>query len=56
MTDNAMRQNSAIISDSEGDNVYLPNPHLGPPIDHCIKCLLAENYKEETDPTGWIMS
>lgn len=42
--------------EQEGDNVYPPNLRLGSPIDYCIKCLLADNYKEGTDPTGWIMS
>jgi DNA ligase 1 len=42
--------------DEEGENVYLPNHRLGPPTDSCIKCLLAENYKDGVDPTDWIMS
>lgn len=46
MTDNAMWMNSGLANEDNGENVYLPNIHLGPPIDHCIKCLLAENYKE----------
>jgi hypothetical protein len=56
LTDNAMWHNSGIDTEDNGENVYKPNPFLGPPIDECIKCLLAENYREETDPTDWIMS
>lgn len=56
MTDNAMQLKSNLSVADEGTNHYIPNLRLGPPIDVCIKCLLAENYKDGTDPTGWIMS
>ena len=56
MTNNAMNQIQQQIDETEEQNIYPPNHLLGPPIDICIKCLLAQNYKEETDPTGWIMS
>jgi len=45
MTDSAMWNNSGLNSEGDGENIYAPNPFLGPPIDHCIKCLLAENYR-----------
>jgi ATP-dependent DNA ligase len=56
MTDNAIELRSGLDIGEGGENVYLLNGRLGLPIDYCIKCLLAENYKEGTDPTGWIMS
>ena len=56
MTDNAMWANAGLITEQSGPNVYLPNPMLGAPLDTYFKCLLADNYKEEIDPTGWIMS
>lgn len=46
MTDHAMWMNSGAIDEGAEENIYLPNDRLGPPIDKCIKCLLAENYKE----------
>jgi ATP-dependent DNA ligase len=56
MTDNAMWVNSNLVTEESGPNVYLPNAMLGPPLETYFKCLLADNYKEEMDPVGWIMS
>jgi len=41
MTDDAMHLKSDLERIDEGANEYVPNIRLGPPIDHCIKCLLA---------------
>jgi hypothetical protein len=67
MTDDAIshrsRNNSSaksdrsVASDDEEDNQYIDtHSKLGSPTTACIKVLLAETYKEDLDPTGWIMS
>lgn len=67
MTDDAMSNRSrnsssaksdrSYASDDEEDNVYTDTKSkLGNPASDCIKVLLAETYKEDLDPTGWIMS
>lgn len=66
MTDDAMSHRSRNTSqaksdrsaDSDADNNSYMSTHtkLGSPTSACIKVLLAETYKEDLDPTGWIMS
>lgn len=56
MTNKAIESNSFLNCEDSSENVYQLNKNLGPPTEECIKCLLAENYKEGTDPKEWIMS
>lgn len=65
MTDDAMSHRSRNTSPAHSDRSYrddsdngFANTHdsLGPPSSGCIKVLLAEHYKEDLDPKGWIMS
>ena len=65
MTDDAMSHRSRNTSPAHSDRSYMDDEDnsfadthttLGPPISGCIKVLLAEHYKEDTDPKGWIMS
>ena len=55
-TSSAKSDRSAQSGDEE-DNEYIDTQSkLGRPTSECIKVLLAETYKEDSDPTGWIMS
>jgi hypothetical protein len=65
MTDDAMSHRSRNTSEAHSDRSFVDDEDnsfadtksaLGPPISGCIKVLLAEHYKENLDPTGWIMS
>lgn len=66
MTDDAMSHRSRATSSAksdrsfasdDGDNNFADTKSaLGPPISGCIKVLLAEHYKENLDPVGWVMS
>ena len=65
MTNDAMSHRSRATSSAKSDRSFVDDGDnsfadtrtaLGPPISGCIKVLLAEHYKEDLDPVGWIMS
>ena len=67
MTDDAISHRSRNTSSAHSDRSYVDDgisdkqymdskSRLGGPASGCIKVLLAETFKEEFDPSGWLMS
>ncbi len=64
MTDEAISHRSRNVSVTKSDRSYhegdtalsFKPSKLGPPTSGAIKVLLAETWKDDVDPVGWLMS